>query len=471
MHLRFFARRGLAAGAILATLALAACGDDPDLIVPDRTDATAGARFNRYVAIGNSITAGYQSGGINDSTQQESFARLLAQQFGTDYRYASLSMPGCPPPTANFLTGARVANATSTTCALLSTAASRALNNVAIPGAAVEDPTASTSQASNTITTLILGGKTQVQRALDADPTFVTIWIGNNDALQPAATGLLTATAGVSRGLTDSSVFKQEYNEMLTQLTAENAELEGALISVVNTAAIPLLFPVAALFDPTVRTGFAQATGGTTAADITVLPNCGTAAAPANFLVSFAIAAQIRLYRQNPAAAGAHPPVISCGPSGTPTIPAPVGDIFMLSPAEQTTLATVVGAYNNYISTRANELEWAYVDVNPTLLAVKQADVNAADPRITTIFPRLDIAQASGGTRSPFGTWFSFDGAHPARLGHEAIANAVIAAINAEYGTTIPACTIGTTLRLSALGSRPLHFGREPRSFQALTGA
>ena len=448
MHLRSFARRGLAAGAALATLALAACGDDPELIVPQPDDADAGAMFNRYVAIGNSITAGYQSGGINDSTQAQSYARLLAQQFGTDYEYAHLSKPGCPPPTANFLSGARVGNATSTTCALLISASDRVINNVAIPGAAVEDPTATTSQASNAITTLVLGGKTQVQRALDADPTFVTIWIGNNDALQAAATGLLTPTAGVSRGLTDTSVFKQEYNEMLTQLTTANPELQGALVSVVNTATVPLLFPVAALFNPQVHTAFAQATGGTTAADITILPNCGTATAPANYLVSFAIAAQIRLYRTNPSSPppGAHPPVISCGPSGTPTIPAPVGDVFMLSPAEQTTLATVVGSYNAHIAARAAELEWAYVDVNPALLAVKQADVNAADPRITTIFPRLDIAQASGGTRSPFGSWFSFDGVHPSLRGHEAIANVIIAGINAEYGTSIPACTIGTTL-------------------------
>jgi len=445
MHLRSFARRGL--GAALVTLALAACGDDPELIVPEQTDATEGAMFNRYVAIGNSITAGYQSGGINDSTQQESYARLLEQQFGSPdpYRYARLNMPGCPAPTANFLSGARVGNASGSACALLTDPAGAPLNNVAIPGAAVEDPTAPPegTQASNTLTTLILSGKTQVQRALDADPTFVTIWIGNNDALQPAATGILTATPGVSRGLTDSTTFKAEYNEMLSQLTAENPNLEGALISVVNTTAIPLLFPVAALFDPTVRTGFAQAAGYTSASDITIHPNCGSGTAPANYLVSFAIVPQIRLYRQNPSAAGAHPPLISCGNAvGTPAENTSVGQIFMLSPAEQQTLATVVAAYNNHISTRANELGWAYVDVNPTLLQVKQADVNAADPRITTIFPRLDIAQASGGTRSPFGSWFSFDGFHPSRPAHVAIANAVIAAINTKYGTTIAECTL-----------------------------
>ena len=55
--------------------------------------------------------------------------------------------------------------------------------------------------------------------------------------------------------------------------------------------------------------------------------------------------------------------------------------------------------------------------------------------------PRLDIPVATNGVQGPFGTWFSFDGAHPAREGHRAIADALITAINAKYGTTIPACT------------------------------
>jgi lysophospholipase L1-like esterase len=456
MQLSHIPRRGLA-GAALALLALGACAEDPELIIVDPNESPAiDPIFTRYVALGNSISAGYQSGGINDSTQQESFARLLAQQFETPYRYARLTMPGCPSPTANFLTGARVGAPNNPACALLVDPAGGVLNNVAVPGAAVADPTAggAGTQASNALTTLFLSGKTQVERALDANPTFVTIWIGNNDALQAAATGLLTPTAGVSRGLTDSTLFKTEYNEMLTQLTTANPQLEGALISVVNTTAIPLLFPVAVLLQsPQAYGGFAQATGGdpnNPAGTLPIHPNCGTAAAPANYLVSFAIAAQIRLYRQTPTAAGAHPPLISCGNAvGTPAANSIVGDIFMLSPTEIGTLTSVVSAYNNHIATRANELGWAYVDVNPTLNQVRLADAapgnpNQANPRIAYPFPRLDIAAGSGGTRSPFGTWFSFDGAHPARDAHVAIANLIIAAINDKYDTSVPTCTLAS---------------------------
>ena len=43
------------------------------------TTPPAGAPFMaRYVAIGNSITAGFQSNGINDSTQRRAYPHLLA---------------------------------------------------------------------------------------------------------------------------------------------------------------------------------------------------------------------------------------------------------------------------------------------------------------------------------------------------------------------------------------------------------
>src|SRR4051812_49494047 len=87
-------------------LALAACETKTDILEPSLSGGNE--MFRSYVAIGNSISAGYQSGGINDSTQRQSFAKLLADQMGTQYHYAALAMPGCPSPVANFQTQARV---------------------------------------------------------------------------------------------------------------------------------------------------------------------------------------------------------------------------------------------------------------------------------------------------------------------------------------------------------------------------
>src|SRR5256885_2278281 len=115
-----------------AVLALAACEGKRDVLGP--TTPAGGEIFKSFVALGNSITAGYQSGGINDSTQRQSYARLLAGQMGTQYHYAALSLPGCPPPIANTQTGARVGGATAPPCALRTgSSVVDVLNNVAVP--------------------------------------------------------------------------------------------------------------------------------------------------------------------------------------------------------------------------------------------------------------------------------------------------------------------------------------------------
>src|SRR4051812_10380263 len=91
------ARGALLVGAIGALMV--GCTSDATLFGPTPSIAM----FTRYVAMGNSITTGWQSGGINDSTQRQSFAFLLAQQMGTRFAYPSFTMPGCPVPTGNFV--------------------------------------------------------------------------------------------------------------------------------------------------------------------------------------------------------------------------------------------------------------------------------------------------------------------------------------------------------------------------------
>jgi hypothetical protein len=79
----YLLRTGLGLG---AAVAIAGCGDaDGKLFLP--VNPPGGALFSSYVALGNSITAGVQSGGINDSTQRQSYEYLLAQQAGTRFAY------------------------------------------------------------------------------------------------------------------------------------------------------------------------------------------------------------------------------------------------------------------------------------------------------------------------------------------------------------------------------------------------
>src|SRR5438132_12195434 len=101
-------RRILVAGGLSLALLAAACHEDELFTTPPPPYA-GGAMFQRYVAIGNSITAGFQSGGINDSTQRQSYAVLVGGVMGGDrFYYPSLNAPGCPPPFTDIFTQARV---------------------------------------------------------------------------------------------------------------------------------------------------------------------------------------------------------------------------------------------------------------------------------------------------------------------------------------------------------------------------
>ena len=396
--------------ALGALLALAACDTDAD--VSGVRTPPGGDLFKSYVAIGNSITAGYQSSGINDSTQRQSYARLLAMQMGTTYHYAALAMPGCPPPIANTATGARVGGGSSTTCALRTTSSvTDILNNVAVPGARVLDPTTGSTVASNALTTFILGGMTQVQRALQARPTFATVWIGNNDVLEAGASGILVPVPGISPGIVSTQEqFEANYDAMIQQLTAGAPGIKGVLIGVVQVAGIPLLQQGAIVFanQAAVAQVFLQATGKA----VTVSPNCNGSTS----LVS--LPQLIPVIR-----AGTHPPTISCAKGSDPTNPL-VGDLFVLDPTEQQTLGAAIAGYNAYIESKADEIGFAYYDPN-VLLAAKKASGDIPP------FPNF------ASTNATFGTFISLDGVHPSAAAHKVIADELIDVINAQYGTSL----------------------------------
>jgi len=439
-------RSALTLGAVAA---IAACsGDDASRQVLGPRLTGNAAIFQSYVSLGNSITAGYQSSGINDSTQKRSYAVLFASQVGTRFIYPSLAMPGCAPPIANFQTQARVPAGTtatgSTSCFLRSSTVTDLLNNVAVPGATVSDLTAPAgTSASNTLTSLFLGGKSQVQKAIQANPTFASIWIGNNDVLAAAVSGVLVPLAGVSPGVTPVATYTAKYDAAIAELIAAKPDLKGMMFGVVKVTNAPILFPVAALqTNAAFLAGFDQAAGRVPtstdpykAAALTIDPNCNSAPTT---LVSFLIAAQIRTFRNDTAATGqppkaaasraGHPPVISCGAS-TLGFPAPVGEIFILTTAEQTSLNTTVDSYNSYIQTKAGSLGWAYWNPNQLLDSLKTAG-------------QIPVAPNLASPTATFGAWVTLDGVHPSTQTHRAILNHMVDSVNVKYNVTIPKLSV-----------------------------
>src|SRR5665647_1718084 len=267
--------RYLAGGvaALLSATVLGACSDTNNVLGGKPADPL----FRTYVSMGNSITAGFQSAGINDSTQRQSYAVLIAQAANTGFRIPLINRPGCPPPIDNFLTQHRVSGGSDATCALRNPAVTPgALNNVAVPGATALSPTGAVpgpdTLVENVLTTLILGGETQVQRAAEAQPTFVSAWFGNNDVLNASLSGVLPATPGISNGVTSIGAFTTNYKNFVKGLKAISSIKGGVLIGVVNTENVPLLFPAAALYNPAVKGAFDAAAGVTTVLDPTTCP-------------------------------------------------------------------------------------------------------------------------------------------------------------------------------------------------------
>ena len=401
-------KRNLVAGAIaFMIVAVAACSNTKDLVVPP---PPVNPLFASYVSLGNSITAGFQSGGINDSTQHQAYPVLLARQMNTPFTVASLRDPGCPPPIDTFPQGTRVGGGTSTTCFFRSQGSGVVvLNNVAVPGAASFDPASPIGTGGGgSLTTFILGGKTQVQRALDAKPTFVSIWIGNNDVLPAALSGVLDAVPGLSPGVTNEAAFEQNYSAMMTGLDAGGTIKGGILIGVVNVTNAPVFFPAAALFAPGVLPALRAVAGRPITVDTSCTPTTQS-------IISIELLAAIR--------AGAAPDTIACHALSNHANG--LGQVFVLDATEIAAVSQAVAGYNAFIQQTAANKGWAFLDPNPALAQLRQSGQIPVLP---------DLTQPT----KPFGDFISLDGIHPAAAAHVLLGNLMIQSINSQYSTSIP---------------------------------
>src|SRR2546423_10684977 len=88
--------------ALLGVLLVAACQNDQ--LNRAFANTPVDPLFARYVSMGNSITAGFPSGGVNDSTQQQSYAVVLAKAVRPPFFPPPLNPPRGPPPSTNLFT-------------------------------------------------------------------------------------------------------------------------------------------------------------------------------------------------------------------------------------------------------------------------------------------------------------------------------------------------------------------------------
>lgn len=399
---------------LLAALAVVAgCKSDETLTT---TVTNTNALLTRYVAMGNSITAGYQSGGINDSTQRQSYAYLFAQAAGVPFYYPSLVMPGCPAPFSINATQTRVAGAAATGCNLRTPNNVPFLSNVAVPGVRMIDAANNfvlPVSASNQLTQFILGGRTQLKAMRDAQPTFVTIWLGNNDIL-----GAFTSSAnpGDSTLITPQAAF-----QAAAKAVFDTVDLVGAKAIVIGEQDV---------------TNIPYASQGATywCLKTGLCPGVAAAPLPPTFTVDNSCAPQAAVPTSRgdsilvPWTVGVT--LISTAATGASTTLNCTVTQQVVTPAEFRALRAAVAGFNTYLSAQATARGYGYLDPNTLLTAAR------ANPTLVAPFPTLPSAATGGNVL--FGTWFSLDGVHPSRIAHRAFTDSLISTFNRKFGGTIP---------------------------------
>jgi lysophospholipase L1-like esterase len=246
---------------------------------------------------------------------------------------------------------------------------------------------------------LILRGLgSQVQQAVAQRPTFVTVWIGNNDVLGAAVNA--TAIEGVT--LTPTAVFRQTYAAIIAAVRATGAQ--AVAVNLPDVTSIPYTTTIKPyLVDP--ATGLPVTVGGQR---VPLLGPSGPL--PADALVTLAASSLLARGIGIPAAAG-----------GTNQ---PLPGNVVLEPAETATIRNFVNTNNASIRDICAAASVPVLDLNSLLTEVATQGREIGGFTVTGAF-------LTGGV-------FSYDGVHPTDLGNGLVANEFVDVINEAFGGALP---------------------------------
>ena len=418
----------LATVVVLATLINACAGMVDNDTLGRRPDPAGGSMFRSYAVLGTSIGAGIQSGGINDSTQRETYAAQLAVTFGltpgVDWYYPSLAMPGCPPPLINPLTTpqVRVGNGTAATCLRRTAGSARDfVHNTAIPFLRAEQ--ALDLQVidfretdSLKLAQFLVGSVNPIDMVERSAPTFVSIEVGANDILHAATRGDIALMTPLAEYQTAMTAIADRVQAIPT--------LDGAVImGIPPVTREPFLTAAQSFFcgkNPGLG-GLPQTADSLVFTNMTINPNCSPAGVGAQYLVPFTTTAVIMAVLQGGGAA-ALDCVADVATVTTLAGTAPAGAT--VNTTEYAAINTRVGEMNTFLSGLATARNWAFFDVAAAFNDPALTPLIPAFPRFTT-------------PTNLFGPLFSQDGVHPTRAGQRILAQGFAAAINTTYGTTL----------------------------------
>jgi len=502
-------------------LVFVSCSDDdttidPGPIEPDPITYTSGsADFSNYVAVGNSLTAGLSDAALFIDGQTASFPNMMASNFslvgggvfnipfmadnlggatlgGTPILGNRLILSfasGSPTPTPVSGTGStEISNVLSGPFNNMGVPQAKSYHLVApgygnVAGVALGLANPFFARFASSPTATVIGD------AVAQNPSFFSLWIGNNDILGYATaggdgedqTGNLDPTTYGSTDITDPNVFASVFNGLLQALTAQGAGGVVANLPDVMTApyftTVPHnpLDPTNPAFGPqipTLNATFAQLNGvfaflgvperaiefSSTAASALVIrddsltdlsvqitqtligggldaPTAGVLGflygqarqATADDLIVFPSQTVIAQLNEEAFATlqNLGLPAANAGQLAINGVTYPMEDKWVLTPPEQQAVAAATTAYNQTIEVLANQYGLAFADANAFAATVVDSGVPLSDGSTVT---------------STYGTGggFSLDGIHPSPRGYALVANLFIDAINEKYGSDLP---------------------------------
>ncbi|HVT58693.1 MAG TPA: SGNH/GDSL hydrolase family protein [Thermoanaerobaculia bacterium] len=361
---------------------------------------TGSADFTRYVSVGDSLTAGFTSASLVQTSQTRDYPALIAQQAGAaDFQQPLVSAPGIPgilvlknllPP---------VIQPTPGLGQPLNLNLPRPYSNIAVPGETVHSLLTVVTDHGGLHDLILRGLGTQIQLAAAQKPTFVTLWIGNNDVLGAATSGVVID--GVT--LTSLASFTQDYKSIVAVLKSTGAKM--AFANIPDVTSIPFVTTIPPVV---VNPQTQQPVLGPNGALIPIIGPNGPLRPGDHVLLSASadLAKGLGIPKQ-------------LGGSG---LPLPDHDVLTI---EKTALIEQrLGQFNGVIAQAAADAGAALVDTNALLNQLNTTGIEIGGIPFTSAF-------LTGGV-------FSYDGVHPTAFGYAFVANAFIAAINAQFGAQIP---------------------------------
>lgn len=245
-------------------VAMASCNDEFENPV-EEIQVTAGtADFSKYVAIGNSLTAGFMDYALYKSGQENSYPNILAQQMamaggGTFIQpmmpddiggFSNLGVAGKLVLAINPETGALAPVATPAASPL--TMVSGGVNNMGVPGLksyhlfvpGYGNPAGIATGAANPYFVRFASSPstTLMNDIVAQNPTFFTMWVGANDVLSYATSGGTGVNQAGNTDLTtygpDDITDPAKFAEIMTGAVHTLTNVAGAKGAIANIPSI-----------------------------------------------------------------------------------------------------------------------------------------------------------------------------------------------------------------------------------------